>query len=183
MPPLTPADDRQSRPTRSAIEAVRPPDLSTAVLNVLWGDGEFVLSRAVRGEGLPSLLTLTPASSRPAAVTVERLESSYALRDELDPAWAALPLAVARYDGRPTLLLADEGGNARRRQAGVVRVLEETRWVVGGPRGAAARLGVKRTTLQSMMKRFGLPLPRDAARSGFHGYATRPRQEENWAAG
>jgi len=110
MPPLTPADDRQSRPTRSAIEAVRPPDLSTAVLNVLWGDGEFVLSRAVRGERLPSLLTLTPASSRPAAVTVERLESSYALRDELDPAWAALPLAVVRYDGRPTLLLADEGG-------------------------------------------------------------------------
>ena len=74
-----------------------------AVLNVLWGDGEFVLSRAVRGERLPPLLTMTPASSRPAADTVARLERAYALRDELDPTWAALPLAVVRWDGRPTL--------------------------------------------------------------------------------
>lgn len=81
-------------------------------------------------------------------------------------------------------LAADEGGMLEGvKRAAIVRVLEETRWVVGGPRGAAARLGVKRTTLQSMMKRFGLPLPRDAARSGVHGYATRPRHDENWAAG
>jgi len=69
----------------------------------------------------------------------------------------------------------------------VARVLDETRWVIGGPRGAAARLGLKRTTLQSMMKRFGLPLPSDAAKSVFHGHASRPRPEgladENWAAG
>jgi len=39
-------------------------------------------------------------------------------------------------------------------RAYVARVLEETRWVIGGPRGAAARLGLKRTTLQSMVKRF-----------------------------
>jgi len=50
-------------------------------------------------------------------------------------------------------------------RAHVARVLEETRWVIGGPRGAAARLGLKRTTLQSMLKRFGLELPRDAAKS------------------
>ncbi len=64
-------------------------------------------------------------------------------------------------DGRETL----EGVQ----RAYIARVLEETRWLIGGPRGAAARLGVKRTTLQSMMKRFGLPLPRDAARSASHG--------------
>src|SRR5262249_41209714 len=34
------------------------------------------------------------------------------------------------------------------KRAYVARVLEETRWVIGGPRGAAARLGLKRTTLQ-----------------------------------
>jgi formate hydrogenlyase transcriptional activator len=72
-------------------------------------------------------------------------------------------------------------------RAYVARVLEETRWVIGGPRGAAARLGLKRTTLQSMMKRFGLPLPRDAAKSVFHGLANPPRPEglhdENWATG
>jgi formate hydrogenlyase transcriptional activator len=46
-------------------------------------------------------------------------------------------------------------------RAAIARALEQTSWVVGGPRGAAARLGLKRTTLQSMMKRIGLPLPRE----------------------
>jgi len=55
-------------------------------------------------------------------------------------------------------------------RAYITKVLEDTRWVIGGPRGAATRLGLKRTTLQSMLKRFGLPLPRDAAKSTLHGY-------------
>jgi formate hydrogenlyase transcriptional activator len=42
----------------------------------------------------------------------------------------------------------------------IVRVLEETNWVVGGPRGAATRLGLKRTTLQSKMRKLGIA-PRD----------------------
>jgi len=44
----------------------------------------------------------------------------------------------------------------------ILRILEETNWVLGGPRGAAARLGMKRTTLQSMIKRLGLARPRAA---------------------
>ena len=36
------------------------------------------------------------------------------------------------------------------------RVLEEANGVVGGPNGAAARLGMKRTTLQSKMKKLGI---------------------------
>jgi len=42
------------------------------------------------------------------------------------------------------------------KRAHVIRVLEETNWIVGGPRGAAARLGMKRTTLQSYMKRLAI---------------------------
>src|SRR5262245_20363773 len=38
----------------------------------------------------------------------------------------------------------------------ILRALEETRWVIGGPQGAAARLGMKRTTLQSRMQRLGI---------------------------
>ena len=38
----------------------------------------------------------------------------------------------------------------------VIRVLRETNWVVGGPHGAAARLGLKRTTLQSKMQKLGI---------------------------
>jgi len=45
----------------------------------------------------------------------------------------------------------------------VVRILEETNWIIGGPRGAAARLGMKRTTLQSFMKRLEITRRRQAA--------------------
>jgi formate hydrogenlyase transcriptional activator len=38
----------------------------------------------------------------------------------------------------------------------ILRVLEETRWVVAGPAGAAARLGMKRTTLQAKMRKLGI---------------------------
>src|ERR1700687_4304480 len=38
----------------------------------------------------------------------------------------------------------------------IVRVWRETAGVLGGPRGAAARLGLKRTTLQSKMEKMGI---------------------------
>ena len=38
----------------------------------------------------------------------------------------------------------------------IIRVLRETRGVLSGPAGAAARLGLQRTTLQSKMKRLGI---------------------------
>ncbi len=41
----------------------------------------------------------------------------------------------------------------------IVRALSETRWVIGGPAGAAARLGMKRTTLQSRMRKLGIERP------------------------
>jgi formate hydrogenlyase transcriptional activator len=43
----------------------------------------------------------------------------------------------------------------------ILRVLHETRWVIGGPGGAAARLGLKRTTLQSKMQKLGITRPAD----------------------
>ncbi|MBV8235111.1 MAG: sigma 54-interacting transcriptional regulator [Acidimicrobiia bacterium] len=41
----------------------------------------------------------------------------------------------------------------------ILGVLRETGWVLGGPGGAAARLGMKRTTLQSKMKKLGISRP------------------------
>ncbi|PYQ37104.1 MAG: hypothetical protein DMG99_21420, partial [Acidobacteria bacterium] len=38
----------------------------------------------------------------------------------------------------------------------IVRVLKETRGKISGPHGAAIRLGLKRTTLQSKMQRLGI---------------------------
>jgi formate hydrogenlyase transcriptional activator len=38
----------------------------------------------------------------------------------------------------------------------ILRALEQTGWVVGGPKGAATRLGMKRTTLQSRIRKLGI---------------------------
>ena len=83
---------------------------SRYLLETLWEDGEFVLSRGVReGERSP-LLVVAPASAQPAPGSLTRLEHAFALRDELDPAWAARPSRLVRDRGRPTLLLEDPGG-------------------------------------------------------------------------
>jgi formate hydrogenlyase transcriptional activator len=41
----------------------------------------------------------------------------------------------------------------------ILRALEECRWVIGGASGAAARLGLKRTTLLSRMEKLGIRRP------------------------
>lgn len=38
----------------------------------------------------------------------------------------------------------------------ILKALQESDWVIGGPTGAAARLGMKRTTLQSKIQKLGL---------------------------
>src|SRR6202043_2013013 len=45
----------------------------------------------------------------------------------------------------------------------ILETLEQAGWVVGGPRGAAAKLGLKRTTLLAKMRRLGIsrPIPQD----------------------
>lgn len=41
----------------------------------------------------------------------------------------------------------------------ILKALRETNWVIGGSSGAAARLGMKRTTLQSKMQKLGIARP------------------------
>ncbi|HTV53815.1 MAG TPA: sigma 54-interacting transcriptional regulator [Terriglobia bacterium] len=41
----------------------------------------------------------------------------------------------------------------------IVRTLRNTNWLVGGPNGAATRLGMKRTTLQSKMRKLNIVRP------------------------
>ena len=41
----------------------------------------------------------------------------------------------------------------------ILRVLRESNWVVGGPTGAAARLGLNRTTLNHRMRKLGITRP------------------------
>ena len=56
-------------------------------------------------------------------------------------------------------------------RAHITATLRETRWVVGGPRGAAARLGLPRTTLIARMERLGISS--ESSRS-------RPRRSLRW---
>ena len=41
----------------------------------------------------------------------------------------------------------------------ILKVLRDTKWVIGGAAGAAAKLGMKRTTLQSKMQKLGIARP------------------------
>jgi len=41
----------------------------------------------------------------------------------------------------------------------ILKTLESVGWVVGGPKGAAAKLGLKRTTLIHKMQKLGIFRP------------------------
>jgi len=41
----------------------------------------------------------------------------------------------------------------------ILQTLQEVRWVIGGPKGAAAKLGLKRTTLIHKMQKLGIYRP------------------------
>jgi formate hydrogenlyase transcriptional activator len=66
---------------------------------------------------------------------------------------AELPAGELPANGTPAVTLAD----AEREH--ILTVLRATGWRVSGPQGAAARLGMKRTTLQSRMRRLGIRKP------------------------
>jgi formate hydrogenlyase transcriptional activator len=53
----------------------------------------------------------------------------------------------------------------------ILETLEQAGWIVGGPRGAAAKLGLKRTTLLAKMRRFGISRPIAEEETGVSGVA------------
>jgi formate hydrogenlyase transcriptional activator len=93
-----------------------------------------------------------PGNIRELQNVIERaviLSKGPALNVELSNLKPRLP--DTRHDTSATL------EEAERRH--VLAVLEDTRWVVGGPNGAAARLGLNRSTLQFRMRKLGLERP------------------------
>jgi predicted ATPase/signal transduction histidine kinase len=91
-----------------ALGAVTDPSAYT--LEPLREDGEFVLYRGRRNADPRHILVVAPMSEQPAHETLRRLEHEYALRAELEPAWAVPPLALVRDKGRTVLVLEDPGG-------------------------------------------------------------------------
>jgi formate hydrogenlyase transcriptional activator len=56
----------------------------------------------------------------------------------------------------------------------ILRTLEAVGWVIGGPKGAATQLGLKRTTLIHKMQKLGISRP--ALQSSRDGIARAPRE-------
>src|SRR5580693_1813440 len=95
-----------------------PPEF---LLEAIREGAEFTLYRA-RERGNPSpILVVAPAAEQPLPQSLQRLEHEYSLAAELEPAWAAMPLALTRHEGRTILVLADPGGEP------LDRVLERDR--------------------------------------------------------
>ena len=85
-------------------------ELSGYELEPIREGADFTLYRG-RQHGNPSpVLAVTLAAEDPSPQSLRRLEHEYSLAAELDPAWAAKPLALTRHEGRTVLVLKDPGG-------------------------------------------------------------------------
>jgi formate hydrogenlyase transcriptional activator len=138
---------RFARQMKKTIDRIRPEDMET-LTNWHWPGNireleNFIERAVILTSG--SVLDVTasplshgqppppaPAPSAPAAA-----------------APAASPVAAAPPQPQSELLQDAEREH-------ILRVLRDTRGVVGGPDGAAQRLGLKRTTLQARMKKLGI---------------------------
>ena len=77
-----------------------------------------------------------------------------------------LVLRVPERDLRRRTITAPQNGRTGQHQtleqaerAHISQTLRDTKWVVGGPKGAAARLAMNRSTLQFRMKKLGIVRP------------------------
>jgi transcriptional regulator with GAF, ATPase, and Fis domain len=61
---------------------------------------------------------------------------------------------------KPTTLNSNPGTFSDCMRSLILKTLEETGWMIGGPDGAATRLGLPRTTLISKMKKLGISRPK-----------------------
>jgi formate hydrogenlyase transcriptional activator len=105
--------------------------------------------QTVSGEALDAILQYPwPGNIRELENFIERaiiLSPSSELRIPL----SELRRREQELSGEPKTLMEAEREH-------ILRTLAETRWTISGPNGAATRLGMKRTTLQSKMRKLGI---------------------------
>ena len=83
---------------------------SEFLLEPIRDGAEFTLYRGRQQGNASPILVVAPTAEQPLRQSLQRLEHEYSLAGALEPAWAARPLALARYEGRTILVLADPGG-------------------------------------------------------------------------
>lgn len=84
-------------------------ELSGYVLVPLRESADFTLYRGRKHDD-PSPVLAIALFEQPSPQSIRQLMHEYSFAAELDPAWAAKPLAITRYEGRTILLLKDPGG-------------------------------------------------------------------------
>jgi PAS domain S-box-containing protein len=80
------------------------------VLQPLREGLDFTLYRGWQNGSTAPVLAIALTAQHPSPLSLRRLEHEYSLAVELDPAWAAKPLTLARHQGRTILVLKDPGG-------------------------------------------------------------------------
>jgi formate hydrogenlyase transcriptional activator len=129
----------------------RPEDIPLLARHFAWQHAQH-LHKAVPTISTETLAALTrypwPGNVRELQNVIERaviLAHDGVLRPVLPP-WHP-PLQPSRIGDRTLAEVQREY---------ILRVLRDTNWIIGGLHGAAARLGLKRTTLLSRMERLGI---------------------------
>src|ERR1700728_812866 len=119
------------------------------VLVPLRGGPDFTLYRGQQHGNPSPVLVVAPAAEQPSPQSLRRLEHEYSLAAELDPAWAARPLALSRHEGRTILVLKDPGGEP------LDRILEQSH---GQPLDVirVLRIAIGLTTALGQVHRRGL---------------------------
>ncbi len=138
-----------SRNMSKAIDTI-PSDTMTALTRYPWPGNirelQNVIERAV-------ILTKGPVLNVPGDDLRAPNASPVA-----QPALPANQHASSNGDHRTMRAALDD---AERKQ--ILSALEQANWIVAGPNGAASRLGMKRSTLQSRMQKLGIRISRNGA--------------------
>jgi formate hydrogenlyase transcriptional activator len=83
------------------------------------------------------------------SVILSRDKTLNAPMEELERPFPIRPRSVSEFPSRIVTLQENEREH-------IIRALTQTRWLVGGPNGAAVLLGINRTTLLSRMQKLGI---------------------------
>ncbi len=131
-----------SRRLNKAVEYV-PADAMDALANYAWPGNirelENFIERAV---------LLSPGKEL--RVPVSELKAAAAIADP------SSPLASSAFSSSPTSAISTLEEAERQH---ILRALRQTQWRIAGPKGAAALLGMKRTTLQARMRKLKIRRP------------------------
>jgi serine/threonine protein kinase len=141
-------------------------------------EGDFKVYRG-RGNGVAPILLV--GAEDDSSESLKRLEHEYALKGELDAAWAARPVALSHYNNRLMLVLEDPGGQPLDRLLG--RPLNVTQFLrIAIPLASALRQMHQRGLIHKDVKPANVLV--DVAQSGAwltgFGIASRlPRERQN----